>query len=82
MIHVRVLFLGPARDLAGAPHADVKVASGATVADLRRTLGESFVRLAPGLDSMRIAVNRAFASPNHALCNGDEAAVLPPVSGG
>jgi molybdopterin converting factor small subunit len=50
------------------------------VADLRAELD----RLHPPLAAiaLRIAVDRAFASPDRVLSEGAEAALIPPVAGG
>ena len=58
-------------------------------ADPETTLGaflDAFLRRHPRLSSLRatmlLAVNRAFADPSTVLRDGDEVALLPPVSGG
>lgn len=82
MITVNVLFLGPTRDFANVEDASLELSDGATVADLRGVLAERFDRLAPALESIRIAVNEAFAEEHTVLETGDEVALIPPVSGG
>jgi molybdopterin synthase catalytic subunit len=51
---------------------------GAVLDDLARR-HEAVARLRPWL---RVAVNRAFAPDDHALADGDELALIPPVAGG
>ena len=81
-MRVRVLFFGPARDLAGVEVVEIDVAEPATVADVRRSVAAQFERLAPGLNSIRFAVNEAFTAESTRLREGDEIALIPPVSGG
>ena len=90
MIRVNVIMLGPARDLTGVEETTVELSEGAALADLIDCLGERFPRLAVGLrgdspegaPSVRLAVNQEFRTSDHTLADGDEVAVIPPVSGG
>lgn len=77
---VRVLFLGPARTLAGVESAEVPTPP--TLAALRSELATRFPPLARALPAMRLAVNLAYAEDGAGLQDGDEVAVIPPVSGG
>lgn len=81
-MHVKVLFLGPARDLAGLDETGLILEAGATLTAVREVIGSRFPRLAGGLSSMRLAVNYVFVSDATVLHDGDEMAVIPPVSGG
>jgi len=79
---VKVLFLGPAGDWAGRGEAAVSVAAGVTLGQLvERLYGEHPV-MARARDSVRWAVNAEFAAMDTELRDGDEVAVIPPVSGG
>jgi molybdopterin converting factor small subunit len=75
-----VLFFGPARDAAGTRAA---VLSGDTVGALMALAvaryGETFSSLLP---TCRIWVNGEPADDDAKVADGDEVAVLPPVSGG
>ena len=81
-MELKVLFLGPARDLAGEPSAIIALPENTDASNLRLRLCEMFPRIAPGLPRMRIAVNQSFVPDDHALKAGDEVAIIPPVSGG
>lgn len=65
------------RERAGSDSVEVELPDGATVADL---LGE----LAPLIGAMpvRAAVNREYSPEGAELRDGDEVALIPPVSGG
>lgn len=82
MISVRVLFFGPARDAAGVEAIEMELPDGATVAGLTDQLCRDHPGLAAGRAAVRLAVNRQFAGPGRVLVQGDEVAVIPPVSGG
>jgi molybdopterin synthase catalytic subunit len=81
-ITVNVLFLGPARDFAGVESCDVSLAQPATIADVKKSLADRFCALAPALSTIRFAINDEYASDSSELCDGDEVAAIPPVSGG
>ena len=81
-MRVRVLFFGVLRDLAGRGEEDAEFAESA---DLRAVL-DRYAALSPDMAKMAgsivVARNRAFAGPETKLAEGDEIALLPPVSGG
>ncbi len=52
------------------------------VCDLVRALIDRGTFTPAALRSAAIAVNHEYASPDHSLTDGDEVAILPPVSGG
>lgn len=81
-ITVKVLMLGPARDFAGVELCEITLSRPATIAKVKHALAERFERLAPALPTVRFAVNDEFATDTTELCEGDEVAVIPPVSGG
>jgi molybdopterin synthase catalytic subunit len=80
-MHLRVLCFGRLRDLL-APEIVTELSAPATVADLWRTLCEQHPTLAPYDGAIAIAVNQSFAVSSTTLAEGDEVALLPPVSGG
>ena len=71
-----------ARDLGGTDGLSVELSPGATVADLRRRIALLSPSLAPLLPRCAVAVNNEFAEETWTLADGDEVALLPPVSGG
>ena len=77
---VKVRLFAALRELAGASHVD---AEGRTAGDVVDTLsaryGERFAKIA-AVGSL--VVNGERASRSTVLADGDELAVLPPVSGG
>ncbi len=74
------LFAG-LRERAGTDRLDVELPRGATVADLLDAMASTAVGpLAPR--SCVVAVNREYAAPGDPVSEGDEVALVPPVSGG
>jgi molybdopterin synthase catalytic subunit len=81
-MQITVLLFGALREAAGAKELQTALADGASVAELRRVLFEAQPALVALAGRLRIAVNREFASDDRVLADGDEVALLPPVSGG
>lgn len=79
---MKVLFFATARELAGTSEADLDWA-GLTVAEARRALAREYgPRVAALLPSCALWLNAQPAAEGTVLAQGDELAVLPPVSGG
>lgn len=76
---MRVLLFAALRDAAG-PSVEVTLPAGATVRALRAELAR--VLPAALLARSAIAVNHEYADESRAITEGDEVAVIPPVSGG
>jgi molybdopterin synthase catalytic subunit len=70
------LFAG-LRERAGAGERELELPDGARVADVWAPLG-----LGDEPHGLLYAVNKAYAEPARALAEGDEVALIPPVSGG
>jgi MoaE-MoaD fusion protein len=70
------------REQAGTRHLDLALPDGATVEDAWRGLVAQFPVLAPGRASVRFAHNGSYAPAETPLADGDEIAMIPPVSGG
>jgi molybdopterin synthase catalytic subunit len=84
-MHVRVLCFGVLKDWLGAPAAQVELPEGATVAALLKHLsavGLSARQSATVLQGIAVSVNAEYATGAQILREGDEVALLPPVSGG
>ncbi|HET7180752.1 MAG TPA: MoaD family protein [Candidatus Limnocylindrales bacterium] len=79
-IHVRLFAMQ--RELAGTRTLDVEVSPGATIDDAWAALVARFPVLAPGRPAVRFAHNGAYAPATTPLADGDEVAMIPPVSGG
>ncbi len=76
-MHVTVRVFAMLRERAGAGSVDLELPDGASVADALAELGP----LTDGLPLV-MAVNREYAPEDQLLGEGDELALIPPVSGG
>ncbi len=78
---VRVVLFAKPRELVGQPQVELALGDGATPADAWGQLSSRY-DLGPLPRSFRCAVNSEYAAWNDPLKDGDELAVIPPVSGG
>ncbi|MGQ0700521.1 MAG: MoaD/ThiS family protein [Panacagrimonas sp.] len=78
---VRIEFWGVTRRLAGADRCDVVLGEGADVRALIEAL-HSNAELTAELGRCAFAVGTELVAADHLLSDGDQVAVLPPVSGG
>jgi molybdopterin synthase catalytic subunit len=76
-MQIRVRLFAGLRERAGRDAVELDLPDGATVA-------EALAQLEPVTDGVRavLAVNREYADPSAPLHEGDEVALIPPVSGG
>ncbi len=81
-MRVRVRLFAVQREIAGTRQVELELAAGATVGDAWDALVAKHPGLEPGRASVRFARNGAYAEPSSALQDGDEVAMIPPVSGG
>lgn len=81
-VRVRVRLFAMQRELAGTRQLEIELADGATIEDAWRVVVERFPALGPGRASVRFAHNGAYAPAETRLADGDEVAMIPPVSGG
>jgi MoaE-MoaD fusion protein len=81
-MQVRVLFFGMLKELTGQKDDSVSLPENATLGDLLNYYEQRIPRLKEMLPSIALSVNEVYAGPESQLKNGDEVALLPPVSGG
>ena len=81
-MRIRVRLFAVQRELAGTREVGLDVPPDATIADAWDALVTEYPALRPGRDFVRFARNGAYADATTALQDGDEVAMIPPVSGG
>jgi molybdopterin converting factor subunit 1 len=80
-MNIELLFFGITADLVGKNSLNYQLIENATVKDLKTDLVADFVRLAK-IDEYAVAVNENYADEELVLSEGDQVALIPPVSGG
>ncbi len=82
-MRVRVLLFGGLKESMALPGGTVELADGATVGEcVERCLENAPPEARKFAGSLAVAVNREYAQATRVLEDGDEVALLPPVSGG
>lgn len=81
-MRVRILLFGVLKDSIGCNEDSVEIAEDATVGQLLTRMAERAPQLKQYGASLAVAVNREYANAAQVLRDGDEVALLPPVSGG
>lgn len=79
---MKVLFFGQLKDIVGRSEDALDVSEGGTAGSVFDHYAQSFPRLAALAGSTILARNHAFTSRSTPVADGDEIALLPPVSGG
>ena len=81
-IRVHVRFFAAPREALGTAEAEMEIPAGSTVEELIGLLTDKYPVLGEYTRFLSVAVNRAYASTQTELHDGDEIACLPPVGGG
>jgi molybdopterin converting factor subunit 1 len=81
-VKVTVKFFAALRDMTGSRELNLEVREGLTVGELHRDLCARFPRLASYKTSLMYSVNAEYVPTDYRLGDGDEVALIPPVSGG
>ena len=86
VVTVRLVYLARLREAFGRAGESLLLppenSSVATVLDLLRARGGTFASELAAGRAVRVAVNHAMVAPDAWLHDGDEVALLPPVTGG
>lgn len=81
-MRVTIKLFAVLRERAGRAEVGLDVPAGTTAAQAAGKLVEEIPALAGLIGRAAFAVNRGYVKPDAVLCEGDELALIPPVSGG
>lgn len=81
-MNITVKLFSVAKDIAGFEERQIDLAEKAKASDVLEFLKRHNGQFSKWQNSLRLAVNYEYVSNDHPLHNGDEVAVIPPVSGG
>lgn len=81
-MRVTIRMFAAARDAGGFDAQTLELPPGANVADALASLRQRLMPAQSILKTCAFAINQRFARPDEPLADGDELAILPPVSGG
>jgi len=78
---IQVLLFGIARDIVGSSQLTLDQQEGLDVKSFKELLKDKYPKM-NHLSHFKVAVNQEFANDQQILSEGDEIALIPPVSGG
>jgi molybdopterin synthase catalytic subunit len=81
-MRLRLLYFAVVREKLGRDEESLELPAGAHVRDAVAALAERHASIAAMRTKFRVAVNEEFVDDEHALADGDELALIPPVAGG
>ena len=81
-MRVRVLYFAVLKDVFGCEREELELPAGTTVCELLGVLQGRGDSVGKVWGSIAVAVNQEYAVAGVVLNDGDEVALLPPVSGG
>ena len=79
---ILVLFFASCSDIVGQREQTIEIQDGSRLDDLMDAVIREHPRLEPIRSSAMVSVNQEYAEGTTALADGDEVALIPPVSGG
>ncbi|HUF54872.1 MAG TPA: molybdopterin converting factor subunit 1 [Dehalococcoidia bacterium] len=82
MTTARVRLFARLADLAGTRETEVELGEGLTAGEVLTQLVVGYPALEGLAGSVRFAVNAEYVPSTHPIGEGDEVALIPPVSGG
>jgi molybdopterin synthase catalytic subunit len=81
-MRVRLRYFAIIRETVGQSEEEREIAPGTTADGLFDTLAAEYPRLVPMKRATMLMVNQEYVDGEHLLADGDELALIPPVSGG
>ena len=81
-MRVTVKLFAAARDAVGNSEVTITMPDGATIADVRQSLGEAYPQVQPLVERAMFAVNARYAQDDDVIGEESDVACIPPVSGG
>ena len=81
-MQIQVLFFGVLKEALGGAGESIQLPQGSDVSALVRVFSQRSSNQLIPWSALAVAVNREYASKDTVLHEGDEVALLPPVSGG
>jgi molybdopterin synthase catalytic subunit len=81
-VRVRLLYFAVVREIIGQSEETREIRNGQTLEQLFDEIIEDYPAISRLRPSLLFMVNEEYASPQHTIMDGDEIALIPPVSGG
>lgn len=79
---VKIKFFAYLRDLTNCETTEITIDQDATVNELKSIISERFPKLREHVKTVSFAIDNEYVSKAKKLKDGDEVALIPPISGG
>ncbi len=79
---VTIKLFASIRDRVGSPEVGLEIPENSTVEEMVRALAIRYPGIEPWVPYMRVAVGWEYVTPGRIIREGEEIAIIPPVSGG
>ena len=81
-LKITVMLFAAYRDRVGQRSVEIELPGGSKVGDMAREMAERYPNLTSDHSTIVVAVNEEYREHHEWLRDGDEVALIPPVSGG
>jgi molybdopterin converting factor subunit 1 len=81
-LKIKIILFASAREIVGREKVEMEFKEGVRLSDCKAALLNTFPSMGKIIEKCRYAVNMDIKNDEYILNEGDEVAVLPPVSGG
>ncbi len=82
VLNITLRLFASYRERVGRSALDLRMPEGATAGSVARWVVDQYPGIVGGPSALVIAVNQEYQDHNYELSDGDEVALIPPVSGG
>jgi molybdopterin converting factor subunit 1 len=79
---IKIKFFAHLRDLMNCETTEITVDQDASVNDVKSIIAERFPKLREHVKTVSFAIDNEYVSKDKKLKDGDEVALIPPISGG
>lgn len=79
---IQVKLFAAVRDIVGKRELTIDLPPASPASAILERLADDYPRIRPLIPSLKLAVNHEYVAGEHRLAEGDEVAIVPPVSGG
>ena len=82
IVRIRILYFATVRDATGIKMESIDLSKDTTISEMLSKISMIYPKLKHILNNIQISVNYRIVDFNTVLKDGDEVALLPPISGG
>ncbi|MGB1931072.1 MAG: MoaD/ThiS family protein [Mariniblastus sp.] len=81
-MNIKIKLFAAAREMNDTGELTLDVPVGCVVKEMKRRVSDDYPNMSELIMRSAVSLNREFATDESVVCEGDEIALIPPVSGG